>query len=95
MIPELVSNRRRPDTAPKAEPGITGCGTPVGGMDNYGSWVTKDKRQTGMNGTAKSIRSAKPGRGGTLLYYGDKDLILKDFRSKRERERKRDNWDAR
>lgn len=94
MFPELVSNRRRADTAPKAEPGITGCGTPVGGMDYYGSRVTKDKRQTGMNGTAKSMRSAEPGRGGHY-DYGDKDLILKDFRSKRERERQKDNWDAR
>lgn len=67
VFPELVSNRRRADTAPKAEPGITGCGTPVGGMDYYGSRVTKDKRQTGMNGTAKSIRSAEPGRGGTMI----------------------------
>lgn len=88
MFPELVSNRRIADTAPKAEPGITGCGTPVGGMGNYGSRVTKDKRQTGMNGTAKKYEIGRAGEGGHH-DYGDKDLILKDFRSKRERQRKK------
>lgn len=93
VFPELVSNRRKADTAPKAEPGITGCGTPVGGMGEL--WIAGDERQEANRNERyrKKYEIGKAGEG-ALLYYGDKDPILKDFRWKRERERKRDNWDG-
>lgn len=67
----------------------------AGGRDGL-LWIAGDERQE-ANRNERYCKKYKIGRAGEGGHYdyGDKDLILKDFRSKRERERKKDNWDAR
>lgn len=58
----------------------------AGGRDGSRARVTKDKRQTGMNGTAKKYEIGRAGEeGGSSVLLRRQRSDLNDFRSKREK----------